>query len=179
MNIFARTLGGVWGDKAGIKWGLRGRVVFLGIILALEGLALLLFSQMSVLLLAIGTMLVFSLFVQMANGATFSVVPFINRRALGSVAGIVGAGGNAGAMAFGFLFRMESLSTETALFYLGIFVLAASTLVLLVRFSDETEAEERAALDQAMAARAVVGAPSRIPAAGVAAPALRIERADG
>ena len=38
-------------------------------------------------------MIVFSLFVQMSEGATFSVVPFINRRALGSVSGIVGAAG--------------------------------------------------------------------------------------
>ena len=37
-------------------------------------------------------MIVFSLFVQMSEGATYSVVPFINKKALGSVAGIVGAG---------------------------------------------------------------------------------------
>jgi NNP family nitrate/nitrite transporter-like MFS transporter len=178
MNIFARTLGGVWGDKAGIKWGLRGRVMFLGVMLALEGVALLVFSQMSALFVAIGTMLVFSLFVQMAEGATFSIVPFINRKALGSVAGIVGAGGNAGAMAFGFLFRMESLSTQTALLYLGIFVTLAASLAVFVRFSEATEAEERVALDEAIAARAASGAPSRIPA-GAPAPALRIERADG
>jgi NNP family nitrate/nitrite transporter-like MFS transporter len=153
MNIFARTTGGVLGDKAGIRWGLRGRVTFLGVVLALEGVALLVFSQMSALFLAIGTMLVFSLFVQMAEGATFSIVPFVNRKALGSVAGIVGAGGNAGAMAFGFLFRMESLSTQTAFLYLGIFVALASTLVVFVRFSEETESEERAALEAAMASR--------------------------
>ena len=91
MNIFARTLGGFFGDKLGIKLGLRGRVMFLGTVLALEGLALILFSQMATLLLAVGSMIIFSLFVQMSEGATFSVVAFINRRALGSVAGIVGA----------------------------------------------------------------------------------------
>ena len=40
MSIFARTLGDVMGDQAGIKFGLKGRVVFLGIVLLLEGLAL-------------------------------------------------------------------------------------------------------------------------------------------
>ena len=55
----------------------------------------------------------------MSEGATFSVVPFINRKALGSVAGIVGAGGNAGAVAAGFLFRMEGLPWPQALLILG------------------------------------------------------------
>ena len=120
MNIFARTLGGFFDDKLGIKFGLRGRVMFLGTVLALEGLALILFSQMVTLLMAVGAMIFFSLFVQMSEGATFSVVPFINRRALGSVAGIVGAGGNAGAVAAGFLFRVETLIIEGALLVLGI-----------------------------------------------------------
>ena len=64
-------------------------------------------------------MIVFSLFVQMSEGATYSVVPFINKKALGSVAGIVGAGGNMGAVAAGFLFRSESLSYPQALLILG------------------------------------------------------------
>jgi NNP family nitrate/nitrite transporter-like MFS transporter len=172
MNIFARTTGGILGDKAGIAWGLRGRVVFLGIVLFLEGIALLVFSQMSALFVAIAAMLVFSLFVQMAEGATFSIVPFINRKALGSVAGIVGAGGNAGAMAFGFLFRMESLSTETALFYLGCFVTVASVLVFAVRFSEQTEREERREMHEALATRGIGTAPPprRVPARGVMEP---------
>lgn len=32
MNLFARTLGGFFGDKAGIRWGLKGRVGFLGVV---------------------------------------------------------------------------------------------------------------------------------------------------
>ena len=95
----------------------------------------------------------FSLFVQMSEGATFSVVPFINRKALGSVAGIVGAGGNAGAVAFGFLFRAESLTYTDALMIVGVVVLIASALVFVVRFSPETERAERTALNNALAAR--------------------------
>jgi len=110
MNIFARTLGGVVGDKCGLNWGLKGRVRFLGTILFLEGLALMLFSQQTLLPIAIGTMLLFSLCIQMSEGATYSVVPFINKKALGAVAGIVGAGGNAGAVAAGFLFKTEALA---------------------------------------------------------------------
>ena len=153
MNIFARTLGGIFGDKMGIKFGLRGRVMFLGGVLLLEGVALILFSQMATLFLAVGAMIVFSLFVQMSEGATFSVVPFINRKALGSVAGIVGAGGNAGAVCFGFLFRAESLTYTDALMIVGVVVLIASALVFVVRFSPETERAERTALNNALAAR--------------------------
>ncbi len=91
MNIFARTLGGYISDKFVQKGGLKGRVRWLFIALLIEGCALLLFSRMNVLALAIPTMIIFSLFVQMSEGATYSVVPFINKKALGAVAGILPA----------------------------------------------------------------------------------------
>lgn len=139
MNLFARSVGGIFGDKAGIKWGLKGRVGLLGAVLLIEGLALILFAQMTLLPLAIGTMILFSLFVQMAEGATFSVVPFINKKAIGTISGIVGAGGNAGAVMAGFLFKMEGISYGQALTVLGIAVAAISASTLLVRFSAEDE----------------------------------------
>ena len=142
MNIFARTTGGLIGDRFGHRWGLRGRVRWLFVAILVEGLALMLFSRVTVLPLAIGTMIVFSLFVQMSEGATYSVVPFLNKKALGSIAGIVGAGGNLGAVSAGFLFRAEGLSWPTALLILGVLVSLFSFLALTVRFS---EAEERAA----------------------------------
>ncbi len=142
MNLFARTLGGVFGDRFGLKWGLRGRVAWLFFTLFCEGLALMVFSQMGALTPAIATLVVFSLFVQMSEGATFSVVPFVNRHALGSVAGIVGAGGNAGAVAAGFLFRGQ-LAWSDALLILGFAVTLCSFLALAVRFSPAAEAEAR------------------------------------
>ncbi len=149
MNIFARTMGGVAGDKWGLKWGLKGRVWCLGTILFLEGIALMVFSQQTALPAAIGTMILFSLCVQMSEGATFSVVPFINKKALGAVAGIVGAGGNAGAVAAGFLFKTEALSWPQALLILGSVVTVSSFLAFAVRFS---ESEERA-VSREMASR--------------------------
>jgi len=151
MNIFARTMGGAFSDKFAKKYGLGGRVKFLLVVLFLEGIALILFSQMSILILAIGSMIVFSLFVQMSEGATFGVVPFVNKKALGSVAGIVGAGGNAGAVAAGFLFRSESLTTQQGLLYLGVFVLIASSFAFLVRFSPKVLEEEDKAFQEAQA----------------------------
>lgn len=142
MNIFARTLGGLFGDKFGGRWGLKGRVIWLFLVLFCEGLALMLFSQMNVILLAVPSLVLFSLFVQMSEGATFSVVPFVNKQALGAVAGMVGAGGNAGAVAAGFLFQ-GTIPWPTALLILGALVVTASFAVLLVRFSPEAEAEAR------------------------------------
>lgn len=150
MNIFARTLGGIFSDLFAKQGGLKGRVRWLLVALICEGIALIAFSQMHVLSLAIGIMLVFSLFVQMAEGATYGVVPFINKKALGAVAGIVGAGGNVGAVSAAFLFRSESLTYQQGLFYLGLAVLALASCVLLVRFSDAQEAEEAAAYREAV-----------------------------
>ena len=149
MNIFARTLGGVFGDKFGEVWGLSGRVKWLFIVLFCEGLALMLFSQMGTLMLAIPSLIIFSLFVQMSEGATYSVVPFINKRALGSVAGIVGAGGNAGAVAAGFLFKTSAITWPTALFILGSLVTCISFVSFAVTFSTEAESEARAAVELA------------------------------
>ena len=156
MNIFARTLGGYFGDKAGIRWGLSGRVWFLGAVILVEGLALLVFSQMTVLPLSIMAMIVFSLFVQMSEGATFSVVPFINKRAMGAVSGIVGAGGNAGAVAAGFLFKVDNLSYPEALFIIGLVVAGTSILTLLVRFSPEMEREAQAEMDLLLAEKETI-----------------------
>ena len=91
------------------------------------------------------------------------LTPAQNLKALGSVAGIVGAGGNAGAVCAGFLFRVESLSTEQALLLLGVGVVLVTPLAFLVRFSASTETEERAAMERALADRdalAEVPAPS-------------------
>lgn len=153
MNLFARSLGGYFGDRAGIRWGLKGRVLFLGAVVFIEGLALVLFSQMTFLPLAIGTMILFSLFVQMAEGATFSVVPFINKKAMGMVSGIVGAGGNAGAVMAGFLFKVESLSYGEVLTLLGIAVAAVSTTALLIQFSKADEKVAKVELEESLAER--------------------------
>jgi MFS transporter, NNP family, nitrate/nitrite transporter len=139
MNIFARSLGGILGDRFGIRWGLRGRVTWLFCALFVEGLALILFSRMGFLPLAIITLVIFSLFVQMSEGATFSVVPFINKKALGSVAGIVGAGGNFGAVMAGFLLK-GSMNWATAFLALGVIVSLCSFLALTIRFSHADEA---------------------------------------
>ncbi|MEM9452786.1 MAG: MFS transporter [Myxococcota bacterium] len=153
MNIFARTLGGIFSDRFARTGGLRGRVRFLFLCMLTEGIALVVFSQMHVLQTAVAMLICFSLFVQMSEGATFGVVPFINRKALGGVAGMVGAGGNAGAVAAGFLFKSDSLSYSEGLMVLGLAVIVCSVFSFAVRFSAQTVEEEDRAFAEAMASR--------------------------
>jgi NNP family nitrate/nitrite transporter-like MFS transporter len=143
MNLFARALGGIVSDRCHLRWGLRGRIALLGTTIALEGLALLCFAQASWLPAAIGCMLLTGLFIKMSNGAAYAVVPFVNQRALGAVSGIVGAGGNVGAVLAGFLFRTSSISWSQALLILGLIVCASASLALAVRFSSADEAAAR------------------------------------
>ncbi len=154
MNIFARTLGGFISDRFVRKGGLRGRVRWLFLVLFLEGIALIFFSQMTLLILAIPAMIVFSLFVQMAEGASYSIVPFINKKALGAVTGIIGAGGNMGAVALAFLlFRSEEISYQDALLIMGILVFVCSFSALLVRFKPAEEAVAKVEFEQAIERR--------------------------
>jgi len=151
MNIFARALGGIVSDRFNQRWGLRGRSLLLGATICAEGLAMMLFSQMRWLPLAIGAMMLTGLFVKMSNGATYAVVPFVNKRALGAVAGIVGAGGNAGAVLAGFLFKTPSLSYAQGLLVLGAAILATSACAFVVRFSENDERAAQQEIDARLA----------------------------
>lgn len=155
MHLFARTLGGYVSDRAASSWGLSGRVKWLFVALFAEGLALMLFSQIRLFALAIPSLLLFGLFMKMSEGATYAIVPFVNKRALGAVAGIVGAGGNVGAVAAGLLFKGQ-MNWPTVFFVLGIAVAAASFLSFAVTF--ETDSESEPARETSGAAAPALGA---------------------
>ena len=146
MNLFARALGGYISDKCAVTFGLQGRVRWLFFAILGEGLCLMLFASMKVVWLAIPAMLLLGLFVKMSNGATYAVVPFVNKKALGSVAGIVGAGGNLGAVAAGFLFK-GSLDWSVALMALGVFVTLSAFATLAVNFPAEVPAESDSSVE--------------------------------
>jgi MFS transporter, NNP family, nitrate/nitrite transporter len=154
MNLFARALGGIVSDRFHRRWGLRGRTLLLGGTICCEGFALMLFSQMHVLALAIAAMMLTGLFIKMSNGATYSLVPFVNKRALGAVAGIVGAGGNVGSVLAGFLFK-GSMPWTQALLVLGATISVVSVLVLVVRFSENEELSARAEIEARLAGELV------------------------
>lgn len=147
MNLFARALGGMVSDRFGLRWGLRGRTLLLGATILCEGCGLILFSRMTWLPAAVAAMMLAGLFVKMSNGATYSLVPFVNKKAIGAVAGIVGAGGNLGAVLAGFLFKSSSITWPQAILILGGIVAVSSTLAFTVRFSESDEVVARRELN--------------------------------
>jgi len=134
MNLFARALGGIVADKVGLKYGMLGKGRLLALFLAMEGIGIALFAQSSTLTIAVVSMLCFAMFLKMANGVTYAIVPFVNQKAIGSVSGIVGAGGNVGAVLAGFLFKSSSISYSQAFVYIGVAIACVAAVVALVNF---------------------------------------------
>ncbi|WP_299180158.1 NarK family nitrate/nitrite MFS transporter [uncultured Neptuniibacter sp.] len=128
MNLVARPTGGHLSDKIGRKKTLS--VLILGLAIGYTVL-----SQIDgswwIPLAVIATMCC-SFFVQAGEGAVFAVVPLIQRRMTGQIAGMAGAYGNVGAVCYLTVLSFVDYST----FFL---VIAASAAVvfLMVQFMDE------------------------------------------
>ncbi len=152
LALFARALGGILSDQVALKHGLDGRTIILFVMILLEGFFLILFSKMQSPMLAILIMTLFALFTHMACGATYALVPFIDREALGGVTGIIGAGGNVGAVAAGFLLK-GMLDIQSCLMVLGGLVVIAAVFVLMIRFSVEHKRKEQQLFEQAVRER--------------------------
>lgn len=131
MNLFARGLGGVTSDYLNVHYGMRGRIAIHAFALLAEGLMVVVFANSSSLAGSIVILVVFSTFVQMAEGTSFGIVPYIDPPNTGSLSGIIGAGGNVGAVCFGLGFRqLEYLEA----FYImgGSIVISAITCAFIV-----------------------------------------------
>jgi len=121
LNLIMRPAGGWISDKYGRKRTLV--VIMSGLII---GYALM--SQINAswsLPAAIAVTIFCSLFVNAGNGAVFAVVPLIKRRLTGQIAGMTGAYGNVGAVAF--LTVLSFVSPE--IFFL---VIAAAAVVVFL-----------------------------------------------
>ncbi|HWW07568.1 MFS transporter [Collimonas sp.] len=152
LALFARALGGWLSDKTATRGNLDSRATLLFVLMLGEGLGLLWFAHAGSVALAVVAMLTFGLFTHMACGATYALVPFIDRKALGGVAGIIGAGGNVGAVAAGFL--MKGLGdTQQTLTVLGVLVAVSALCAIAVRFSPEHKAQEQELHNSALATR--------------------------
>ena len=109
MNLFARSIGGLLSDWAAKRWGMRGRLWVLWLTQTIEGgLAIVMGLVHNSLAATILVMVLFSTMVQAAEGASYGVVPFVSKRALGIVSGFVGAGGNAGSSVTQAIFFKDS-----------------------------------------------------------------------
>ncbi len=136
MNLFARSVGGIISDWSSTRFGMRGRLWTLWSTQTLEGV-LCIFMGLSKdnLGATIAFMVFFSICVQASEGASYGIVPFISRRALGVVSGFIGAGGNAGAtIATAAFFTKDSIETYEGLQYLGYTVIGVTALVIPIHF---------------------------------------------
>ncbi|NOZ37905.1 MAG: NarK family nitrate/nitrite MFS transporter [Gammaproteobacteria bacterium] len=120
MNLIARPGGGLISDKFGRKKTL---------LILITGLALGYFIMSNItsgwpIWLAVIASMACSFFVQSGEGAVFAMVPLVKRRLTGQVAGMAGAYGNVGAVAF--LTVLSFVSTQT------FFLVIAGTAVITV-----------------------------------------------
>lgn len=131
MNLFARGLGGFCSDKMNARMGMRGRFVTQLVLLALEAVMIFIFNRSKTLATSIIAMVFFSAFVQACEGSTYGIVPYVDPPATGSISGIVGAGGNTGAVCFGLAFRQ--LSYTKAFDIMAVTILISAVLTAMIK----------------------------------------------
>lgn len=122
MNLFARPIGGALSDHFGRKKVLT--IVFVGL-----SCGFILMGQINQewpVYLAVLACLFCSIFVQAGAGAVCAVVPLIQRRMTGQIAGIVGAYGNIG----GAIYLTILSFVESSVFFIVIGLSAFAALVL-------------------------------------------------
>jgi NNP family nitrate/nitrite transporter-like MFS transporter len=124
--VFARGLGGWLSDAVSVKFSLQGRLYAQLVCLLLQGLLNIWFARSDQLSMSIVSMVIFSIVVQMSMGACFGIVPYVDGPNTGSVAGIVGAGGNVGAALLGLIFM--SADYADAMEYMGWATMATALL---------------------------------------------------
>ncbi len=129
MNLIARPAGGIFSDKYGRKRTLV--VLFTGIALSFALLAQV--DSSWALPLVVATTIVCGLFSKAGSGAVFAMVPLIQRRMTGQIAGMAGAYGNVGGVIF--LTILSFVSTQA--FFMFIAGAGAIVLLAILVFSRE------------------------------------------
>ena len=130
MNLVARPGGGYISDKF-------GRKKTMSILVAGLAVGYLVLSQIDsnwwIPVAVIATMCC-SFFVQAGEGAVFAMVPLVQRRMTGQIAGMAGAYGNVGAVTF-----LTVLSFVDSSTFFMVISAAAAVVFILVQFLDEPE----------------------------------------
>lgn len=128
--IYARGLGGYVSDWLGDRYQLQGRLWIHFLFMLVQGGFNIWFARTEALNSSMIIMVVFSIFVQMSMGTCYGVVPYVDSPNTGSVAGIVGAGGNVGAALLGLFFIKYEYNA--AMEYMGWFTIGMGLLTPLV-----------------------------------------------
>nr|TKW16280.1 hypothetical protein SEVIR_5G290000v2 [Setaria viridis] len=136
VNLFSRPIGGSLSDGLSARFGMRGRLWGLWAVQTVEGILCIVLGLVHGSFAAsVAVMILFSLFVQAAEGLTFGVVPFVSRRSLGLVNGMTGGGGSVGAVLTQLIFFHGSkYKTETGIMYMGVMIIACTLPTALIYF---------------------------------------------
>merc|ERR1719432_252693 len=136
MNLFARSMGGILSDLMNHRWAMCGRLWAHFIALAGQAFALFVFGFMTKELgvaPAIVVLAIFSIFVNMAEGTSYGIVPYMVPTELAVVSAMVGAGGTLGApLALNTFFRF--LDNFSAFKYYSFYILFWALTVPLMRW---------------------------------------------
>merc|ERR1719316_2661822 len=101
MNLFARSLGGILSDWMNQRWAMPGRLWAHFISLFGQAVFLFLFGCVTADMgwpVALLVLCIFSIFVNMAEGTSYGIVPYMIPREVPVVSAMVGAAGTLGAL---------------------------------------------------------------------------------
>jgi len=101
MNLFARSLGGLLSDWANKRWHMQGRLWAHFVSLFGQSVFLFLFGCVNSDMgwqIALPVLIIFSVFVNMAEGTSYAIVPYMMPSDLAVVSAMIGAGGTLGAV---------------------------------------------------------------------------------
>merc|ERR1711934_887692 len=101
MNLFARSLGGILSDWCNVKFAMPGRLGVHFISLFGQAVFLFLFGCVNKDMgwpVAVLVLIIFAIFVNMAEGTSYGIVPYMIPQELAIVSAMVGAGGTLGAV---------------------------------------------------------------------------------
>ncbi|MEN8212782.1 MAG: NarK family nitrate/nitrite MFS transporter [Pseudomonadota bacterium] len=133
INLVARPAGGMFSDRIGRRRTLI--IVFIGI-----ALSFLLLSRVDSgwpVWLVVGATILGGIFSKAGSGAVYAMVPLIQRRMTGQIAGMAGAYGNVG----GVVFLTVNSFVETQMFFLVIGATAMVVLFFILLFLEEPQGQ--------------------------------------
>ena len=133
INLFARPGGGWISDKIGRKLTLM--IAFAGITASFFILGFV--SKEWSIVMVVGMTIIGGIFSKAGSGAVYAMVPLIQRRMTGQIAGMAGAFGNVGAVIF---LTTNSLVSYDQ-FFLFISIVSAVVFALIVIFLEEPKGQ--------------------------------------